>query len=234
MQCINILLNNLSRQKTFLVVDNVWDDSESVEKAKMYLQASSHKQSVLVMARSLSTLQLLGIDKSACLEMPELGKEDAMKLFLFHAADGKQFENHENKVATENCVARCYFQKGDKRGYHFLPLALKALGVQLGTLGDNPLEWVKNLPEAKDFNFLDEIQNPVFSILKSSYDKLKPADQCLFMDISLFMPFERHFGSLEIDFMEWLCFVHKQKEHEIQNGVLFLKHASIGYQLIEF
>lgn len=66
---------------------------------------------------------------------------------------------------------------------------------------------MKNLPEARDFNYLQEKTNPVFNILKSSYDKLQLADQCLFMDVGLYMPFEQHFSLLEMDFLEWLCLV---------------------------
>lgn len=66
--------------------------------------------------------------------MPEPEKEDAVNLFLYHAADGKQFKNHEDELAIESCIARCSFQKDDNQGYHYLPLALKVLGVPLGTL----------------------------------------------------------------------------------------------------
>jgi len=80
------------KQKTFLAIDNVWDNANSIKQALMFLKASSHEDSfVLVTTRAQRTLKLLGVDGVACLEMPEFGQGDATNLFLHYAANGQQF-----------------------------------------------------------------------------------------------------------------------------------------------
>ncbi|KAG0623537.1 hypothetical protein M758_3G181400 [Ceratodon purpureus] len=191
-QCHGILRKSMRKQKVFLAIDNVWDDSKSIEDARMYLQTDYHKGSVVVVtSRSLKTLTYLGIEKSHCFEMPELEFQDAKDLFIQHAAYGIQFSKYDDICAINKCIALCYFNKGDNKGGHYLPLALKALGTHLGYLGRNPLDWVKALPKVKDFNYLQEEQNPVFSILRSSYDRLRPMDQSLFMDLVVYIPATR-------------------------------------------
>ena len=131
-QCRDILWKQSSwkKQKTFLAIDNVWDDVESLERARMYLKAPFEEGSmVIVTSRSLKTLTTLGIDENACFEMPELGKEDAQKLFLYHAADGKQFESEEDVTAIDECIKSCYLSKGENRGPHYRPHELRVLGV---------------------------------------------------------------------------------------------------------
>lgn len=96
-----------------------------------------------------------------------------------------------------------------------------------------PMRKLLGLPKARDSNYLGEKINPVFSILKSSYEKLQPSElRCLFMDVALYMPFEQHFSSLDTDLLERLCLVHRPEEEEIQDQVQsFLpisKHESSG------
>lgn len=111
--------------------------------------------------------------------MPDLEYEDAKNVFLYHAAYGFEFLDSDDQSAIKECVALCYFRKGDVEWpyrYHYLPLALKALGVQMGCVGNEPSVWKENLPQMKHFNYLDEGKNPMFSILRSSFDRLQPTE----------------------------------------------------------
>ena len=212
-QCKAILYSQLHRQRTFLAVDNVWDSHESIQQAKMFLEAPFHGESlVIVTSRSRSTLELLGIHGDACLAMPELREEDAVNLFLYHAARGKHFGGEEDKRNIKLCIERCYFNKGHGQGWHYHPLALQALGLQLGCLQDKPSEWVKHLPRVRNFSYLSG-ESPVFDILRSSFDLLRPSQQSLFMDMLFYRP------TLLDDVKEWLCSVYKVDETEIKSQV---------------
>jgi hypothetical protein len=219
-QCRAILQRTLSRERTFLAVDNVWDDHESIQQAKMFLESRFCEGSlVIVTSRSQRTLELLGVDGDASFEVPDLGLEEAMNLFLYRAAGGKKFLKEEEKHDILECLQRCHFKKGDGGGRHYHPLAVDALGSQLSCLGDKPSEWVENLWRVKNFNYLSG-QNPVFGILRSSFDLLPLCEQSLFMDLLFFEPL---YGTIrihpEVD-MEWLCVVYKQDEVEIKCRVI--------------
>jgi hypothetical protein len=210
-QCREILRRTLSRERTFLAVDNVWDDHRSIQQAKMFLKSSFCEGSlVIVTSRSQRTLELLGVDGDASFEVPELGLRDAMALFLYHAIGGRKFIKEEENCDILECLKRCYFQKGDGGGWHYHPLALEALGLQLSCVGDRPLEWVKNLTRVKNFSYLSG-QNPVFGILRSSFDLLPLSEQSLFMDVVLYRPSFWCSG-----LKDWLCIVHKKDEAEIK------------------
>jgi hypothetical protein len=199
-QCRDILRRTLSRERTFLAVDNVWDDHQSLKQAKMFLEGPFCEGSlVIVTSRSQRTLELLGVDEDASFEVPDLGPEDAsfevpdlgpedaMNLFLYHAAGGKKFVQEGEKRDILECLKRCYFQKGDGGGRHYHALAVEALGLQLSCVADKPSEWVKNLTWVKNFSYLSG-GNPVFGILRSSFDLLPLCEQCLFMDLVIFNP----------------------------------------------
>ena len=183
----------------------------------MYLEAPFHEGSlVIVTARSLCTLESLGIAVNACLEMPELGEADAMKLFLHHAACEKQFVKEDEQDILE-CVRRCYFKKGYKAGSHYHPLALEALSLQLGFLSQKPSEWVKNLPKVRNFDSLLG-ENPIFSILKSNFDLLSPDEQSLSMDVIFYCTTlndssKKNKGR---ELMEWLCLVYNKDEDRMK------------------
>jgi hypothetical protein len=144
---------------------------------------------------------------------------DARNLFLYHAAKGKQFTSKEDNHFIAECVGRCYFQKGEKQGYHYLPLALKALGMQLGCLGNNPVEWKKGLSKVRNFNYFCE-QNPVFGILRLNFDRLQAQEQTLFMDIALYCPLNSGSSMDGVpDLIRWLSLVHRQKLEDSENQV---------------
>lgn len=225
-QCRDILWNQNSwKHKTFLAVDNVWDDAESLNQARMYLRAPFPEGSmVIVTSRFLKALTSLGIGENACFEMPELGKEDAKKLFLYHAADGKKFEGEEDENAIQECISSCYFKKGESQGSHYHPLALRVLGVQLHYIGDKrPCEWVKSLSKIRDSSHLQGARNPLFSILRSNFDRLPPQEQDLFMDLCIYFPsVNRKYATyilIWLDLMEWLCLVHNVEIDKIKERV---------------
>ena len=221
MQCRDILRKTLLRERTFLAVDNVWDDHQSLKQAKMFLEGPFCEGSlVIVTSRSQRILELLGVDGDASFEVPDLGLEDTMNLFLYHAAGGKKFVQEGEKRDILECLRRCYFRKGDGGGWHYHPLAVEALGLQLSCVGDKPSEWVKNLSyltRVKNFSYLSG-GNPVFGILRSSFDLLPLCEQSLFMDLVFFKPVYPSFH--ETDMEEWLCLVHKQDEVEIKCRVM--------------
>jgi hypothetical protein len=77
----DILWKCIFSQRSVLALDNVWDDFESLKLKRMVLEAPYNEGSLgSVTTRSKSTLELLGIHRDACIEMPELGKGDAMNL----------------------------------------------------------------------------------------------------------------------------------------------------------
>ncbi|KAG0570620.1 hypothetical protein KC19_6G175600 [Ceratodon purpureus] len=189
-KCWN-LLKNSCKQKIFLAIDNVWPGSKSLEEAKKYLNnLDFHEESVVIVtSRVEGTLTSLGVRKEDCFAMPSLEEEDATNLFLYHATSGNQILNDNDKQAIRECIRLCYFSTGKLNDRHYLPLALKALGLQLGNRFEKrPSEWVKALQDVRNFDSLQDEVNPVFSILRSSFDCLKLAEQNLFMDLVVFFP----------------------------------------------
>jgi len=175
-ECKDILRKSLSKQRTFLAIDNISDSHQSIQLVKTLLELPYHTSSlVVVTARSQSVFELLGLSGDAYLEMPDLGEVDAMRLFLHHAIGGKEFFEDEEKRDIMTCVRRCYFSKGGGQGHHYHPLALQSLGLQLGCQSKNPSLWVKHLPRVRAFNYLSG-GNPVFDILRSGFDLLSPED----------------------------------------------------------
>ena len=161
------------KQKNFLTIDNVWDDSHSLEQGKLFLRAPFIEGSwVIITSRFRKTLISLNVDESACFEMPELDKDDARHLFLYHVADGKKYENREDADAIEECIKSCYVGKGEGRGLHYHPLSLKALGVFLQFGGKELSVWMKDLQKLKESSYMQEPVNPLFNILRSNFDRL--------------------------------------------------------------
>ncbi|KAG0556584.1 hypothetical protein KC19_11G064900 [Ceratodon purpureus] len=105
---VRLLKERVHKHKVFLAIDNVWDSSVSRDAALTFLQAGFHCDSmVLVTARTRDILVRLDIDENHCIEMPELDKEEATKLFLHHALPYcSQVEGSQREV-VEQCVERC-------------------------------------------------------------------------------------------------------------------------------
>ncbi|KAG0605640.1 hypothetical protein M758_9G075900 [Ceratodon purpureus] len=222
LQCKDILYKSVSwEQPAFLALDNLWDDTKSIEHAKMFLQEAAFPEGsvVMVTARTLTTLGYLGIDKSQCFEVPELSKEDARNLFLYHAANGREYVNKGDIDMIDKCVSRCYFRKSEKQGCHYLPLSIKVLGMHMGSLsGSDPKQWLESLPRVRDFDLHSPEENPVFGVIRLNYDRLTPEEQALFMDISCYRSKSRPFFNSSIYWTrlrEWLGHVHRKKWEEI-------------------
>ena len=220
LQCADVLLKfEIWKQKSFLTIDNVWDDSVSLEQGKLYLRAPFVEGSwVIITSRFKKTLRSLKVDENACFEMPELDKDDARKLFLYHAANGKEIEKRDDLVAIEKCVKSCSFRKGEGRGSHYHPLSLKALGVFLQYGGKEPSLWTKDLEKLKESSYSQEPKNPLFNILRINFDRLPKGEQELFMDVALFSPSSWH-NNFKLDLMQWLCLVHNKEKEVIENWV---------------
>ena len=238
LQCRDVLLNKkIWKQKSFLTLDNVWDDT--LEQGKLYLQAPFVEGSwVLIASRFKKTLISLNVDENACFEMPELDKDDARILFLQYAEKGEKIENPEDVHAIEECIKSCYFSKGEGRGSHYHPLSLKALGSFLQFGGEEPSVWVKDLQKLKDSSYLQYPVNPLFNILRSNFDRLSKGQQELFMDVAMFFPASTPNFNVDLtfsprsvyafldcmcdfkpDLMEWLCLVHNKEKEEIEKWV---------------
>jgi hypothetical protein len=221
-QCRNRLNEDLHKQRVFLAIDNVLVNGQAIEQAKTYLRAKyAHGSAVMVTARSLGQLQNLNIHESSCLEMPELEEIEARALFLNHSAP----KNEVNDTVVTRCLERCYFRKGDGNNYHYHPLALKVLGVQFGC---DPEQWVVHLTKFDSFNPLREIEHPIFSILKKSFNLLSPEDQLLLLDVALFHP-ERSSWSKWINVFEWLAMVHGISKDDVKERVSFTFSDFIPY-----
>ncbi|KAG0562037.1 hypothetical protein KC19_9G112400 [Ceratodon purpureus] len=219
-QCKDILCKSVSwEQPAFLALDNLWDDTKSIEHAKMFLHHAAFPEGsvVMVTARTLRTLGYLGIDKSQCFEVPELSKVDARNLFLYHAANGRQYANKGDIYMIDKCISRCYFRKSEKQGCHYLPLAVKVLGMHLGSLGSDPKQWLESLPRVRDFDLHSSEENPVYGVIRLNYDRLTPGEQALFMDIVCYHPEQLRWFDVEENsqFREWLGLVHRKKWEEI-------------------
>lgn len=201
----------MQSQKVFLAIDNVAEIN--MDEAKRNLQAGYSRGSiVLVSSRSLKVLKYLSINETDCLAMPELNRNEATQLFLYHA--------HPKKVVDEEVLLHCINQSYLKRydgGYHYHPLALKVLGSQLA--GRDPKEWKLQLKE--------DVLNPhpIFSILRRSFDELEDEDQLLFMDVALFDidgDYKKWRDYPIWNFFEWLSMVHGTSVATVKRRVMLL------------
>ncbi|KAG0587781.1 hypothetical protein KC19_2G191000 [Ceratodon purpureus] len=208
-------------------------------RARMYLQEAAFPEGsvVMVAARTLRTLEYLGIDKAQCFEVPELSKVDGRNLFLYHAANRRQYVDKGDIDMIDECVSRCYFWKSEKQGCHYLPLAVKVLGMHLGSLGSDPNQWLESLRRVRDFDLHSSEENPVFGVIRLNYDRLTPGEQALFMDIVCYCPnfYSPNFYSRWFDFndiapsrfREWLGLVHRKKWEEIGVQLQRLKEKGL-------
>jgi hypothetical protein len=211
------LKSHVVKERVFLALDNVSDESE--EQAKSYLQANFGDGSVvLITARSVDQLQCLGVHKDNCFAMLELELEEAKSLFLSYTRLKK---NEVDQELLEKCVKRCYFSKGQSSSsdyMHYHPLALKVLGCEVGDLARQYgiTRQVVLLTRINTFNLSRQKEHPVFSILRSSFDSLLEEDQLLFLHVALFLP--NPFVNVVFTVclgMDWLSMVHGEKENDI-------------------
>ncbi|KAG0569869.1 hypothetical protein KC19_6G122200 [Ceratodon purpureus] len=248
-ECWSRLKHLMQSNKVVLAIDNVSGNSKVCEEALKYLRLEyGHGSIVMVTARALGELEILGIMRGSCLAMPELVRDEARALFLYHAEP----KDEVDEGVVIQCVNRCHFGKGDGKGSkHYHPLTLKVLGSQL--VGRHPGEWKAQLEEEDVFNQRQEQENPVFSILRRSFDTLKFEYRMLFIDVALFNfvpcsqmsrsynPFDGYWYNLYIRFsdywstwynmFEWLRMVHGISTEELKKRLNVLRKRSLLEEL---
>ncbi|KAG0599545.1 hypothetical protein M758_12G160500 [Ceratodon purpureus] len=175
---LQILKDRISDQRIFLVIDNVNETSSS--EAKTFLGLPFKVGSlILVTARSITTLENLNISWRSCVKVPALQKEEAVALLTQHAGCDKLSSEHKETLGK--FVDKCCFNVEDWSLQEYHPLALKVLGTRMGP---DPREWCKIVIDFKHPG--NEGEHPLFSILRSSYDTLRPQIyQMMFMDLIL-------------------------------------------------
>jgi hypothetical protein len=212
------------KEKVFLAIDNVSAAQQIVDEARDLLRLEFMPGSIVVVtARSLGQLRNLNLEE--CMEMPELDEDDARSLFLYHAAPSSysKIANEMNEHLLKQCIKRCYFRKGDGKGCHYHPLALKVLG---GQLGNDSKEWIEKLNDLDPFNQYEEEEkeHPIFSILGRSFETLKQEDQFIFMDAAIFFPkqlelFNAYNNLFKGDVFEWLSMVQGKSLYVMKRKV---------------
>jgi hypothetical protein len=218
----------------FLAIDNVWDDDPSFEEAAGYLVRELHSESkVLVTARCKKTLRNLGIQEECCFEMPDLGKEDAMGLFLHYACPSPSpidLANPEHLEVVEKCVSYAWHSKGEDTKlsptYHFHPLALKVLGSYMKTLTPFPSKWIEKLNNPR---ILGSKVKDVNSVLRTSFNMLPDDDhRAMFLDVAIYAPklhcyscvlFCGYRASTVEEVCEWLSMVYEQDIEVVKDMV---------------
>jgi hypothetical protein len=198
----------IKNKRVLLAIDYVYESHQIDNQAKDILRSGFEQGSfVIVTACSLEELQNLGIHGNECMEMPELLEDEAMSLFLYHAAPGLHLRNVEfdMRELIRQCIQQCHFGKGKGSSYHYHPLALKVLG---GQLGNNPGQWLGKLNGIDPFNQYQENDDmhPIFSILGRSFKSLNEEDQFLFLDVAIFNPNRKLWNSINL--FTWLSMVH--------------------------
>ncbi|KAG0570086.1 hypothetical protein KC19_6G137500 [Ceratodon purpureus] len=237
-ECWSRLKHLMPSNKVVLAIDNVSGNSKICEESLKYLRLEYGPGSIVtVTARALGELENLGIMSSSCLAMPELVRDEARALFLYHAEP----KDEVDEGVVMQCIYRCHFGKGDGKGsHHYHPLTLKVLGSQL--VGRHPEDWKSQLEEEDVFNQRQEQEHPVFSILRRSFDTLKFEYRMLFMDVALFDigPFSRRNGVIICNWdewttwynmFEWLRMVHGISTEELKKRLNELRKRSLLEEL---
>ena len=214
--------------KVFLAIDNVWDDTRSIEEAGGYLTNEFHPESkVLVTSRCKQTLTNLGISEACCFEMPDLKEEDAIGLFLHYACPSLspvELGNPEHLEVVMQCISHArYSKRRDTEmspAYHFHPLALKALGLFMKTLTPFPRKWMEKLNNPK---ILGSKVKDVDNVLRTSFDMLPSDDhRAMFLDVALYAPkqfLNRDLASTVDEVCEWLSIVYGQDVEVVKDKV---------------
>ena len=208
MQCMDMMKRDIKNQKVFLAIDNVSESYHILEQVSNMLRIGFEQGSILlVTARSLEILQNLDIDENECMEMPKLLKDEALNLFLYHAAPNLCLQTLESKIEeiSRLFVKLCRFRKGNGTNYHYHPMALKMLGRHLG---NDSKKWIEKFKEFELFNQYREKEDmhPIFSILNRNFETLNDEDQLLFMDAAVFYP--KQYLERRINIFEWISIVH--------------------------
>ncbi|XP_022866622.1 putative disease resistance protein At3g14460 [Olea europaea var. sylvestris] len=166
------LKQNLSNKKFLLVLDDVWNEYyEYWDILKHPFLASKLGSKIIVTTRQRSVAKIMS--HSPAYDLNVLSGTDALSLLAQHALEAKTFDARPDlrdigKAVVEKC--------GN------LPLALKALGGLLRTMG-SPNEWEDVLNSE---NWMAEDKSKILPSLKLSYQYLRPQLKRCFAYCALF------------------------------------------------
>ncbi|KAG0598288.1 hypothetical protein M758_12G061400 [Ceratodon purpureus] len=224
-QGFSYLRRRISGQKVFLVIDNVQDNYKSIQVVQAYLKGGYGPGSfILITTRTIDVLKKLHLDGSNSFEMPDLEEDEARSLFLNCSISLPS--NEINEEFVKNSIKQCYFSKGDGTSKHYHPLALKVLSQQVGsnsTLQPSPFS------EINTFNGNHgDLEHPIFSILRSTFDSLRREHQLVFMDLALLASkLNTNAWPIHWSQLDWLCMVHDKTIEEIKDMLEVLKRISL-------
>ncbi|KAG0588560.1 hypothetical protein KC19_2G252200 [Ceratodon purpureus] len=233
---LDMLKSRMHHQRVFSIFDNVLSEDD-IDEVKMYLDIEYVQDSkVLVTSRSLDVLKSLGLRECDCMGTPELEEHDATSALLYYAGSNHKDFNESQLDIIKRCVEVCKFTKTDIGGsecgssaYHYLPLALKVWGTQLGHVSKDPMSWVESLKTLNEhkFNRFEEQVHPLFSLLRQGYDKLGVKEQHIFLDLVIFFPRRAPFDCTDYSIVEWLSIIHGCSEGRIGRSLNALKRKAL-------
>ena len=231
MQVHNLLIQHVPKHRLFLVVDNVWDQQNSIQEAESFLSLPFKKGSVvLVTARSIETLNLFKnkIPWKDCFSTPFLDTHAATNLFLNSAGcksllDLEPKEQALTKAFVHSC---CFSMPGPLGGREYHPLALRVLGGYVGQY-TGPWENIKI-----DFKSLGENEkiDPLFSVLEIGWEALSTNCRSLFLDIVQWLtPRRQHTDIVLRQFLDWYCTIFDEDEAEVCKSVSPYLHSDVFF-----
>ena len=220
-QVHSLLKEHVSRHRLFLVVDNVWDQQDSIKEARSFLSLPFKEGSVvLATARSSNILVLLEkIPWPNCFSTPFLDIDTATNLFVNAVGDKTFSELDLNKqTLTKTFVRSCYFSRpGSFLGEEYHPLALEVLGRYVGLY---PGRWEDIKVDFKSVGE-NEQRDPLFSVLEVGWEGLSKTCQSLFLDVVHFL--ETRLSGRDDrdddDFPKWYCAIHNEENANVHHWV---------------
>ncbi|KAJ9556171.1 hypothetical protein OSB04_010785 [Centaurea solstitialis] len=160
-----LIKSRLRRKKVLLVLDDV-DDADQLEALAGSHDWFNEGSRVIITTRDQHLLNIQQVNVICNISL--LNDEEALKLFCKHALRrGNCIEDFD--ILSKKVVS---YARG-------LPLALKVMGSLLSDKDRS--EWVSALARLKDIP-----EDDIMERLKLSYDKLKPLEKKLFLDIACF------------------------------------------------
>eukprot|EP01018_Ginkgo_biloba_P033964 Gb_01384 [translate_table: standard] len=235
----DLLQKRMYSQKVFLALDNVSENEKSLQEARSFLRVGFRIGSmVLVTARSLPVLlELLGnASQTNCVALPDLLEEEATDILLQRALpdlEGLSLTVDQQEI-IQHCTSSCKFKRDiatantyigvpgyEINEYQYHPLALNAIGAQLGS---NPNSW-KERAARLNFKRSRDNEHPIFSVLESSFQTL-PSERHrqIFLDIALYVPF--NLDTIQ-EICQWLTLMYEETPDGIMEMLEDLKFKTL-------
>lgn len=209
-QVYKSLREHIRKHRLFLVVDNVWNQQNSIQEANSFLSLPFKNGSVvLVTARSLEILNIFKktIRWKDCFLTPFLHKDAATKLFLNSAGYKLQadLESKDQASKLSTFVDSCYFSMPGFMGREYHPLALKVLGAYVGQYTGS---WENIKIDFKSIGENEKI-DPLFSVLEIGWETLSTNYRNLFLDLVQFITHYGEYGRKEMVqiFLKWYSII---------------------------